>query len=161
VPGAVDPYGFYAFARDRWPTLQLARPQPDYGVDYTAVLSISRAVEGAVLQLQLQGAEVAEGRAIATTKNLLRWEEFSRCTERGLLVAACPSPERSRFFAIDSREARRRTGHHDTPRIAIPAAYELDDLTFGLLWACASLDNGLQADDQDLTVARAELAPYE
>ena len=39
--------------------------------------------------------------------------------------------------------------------------YELDDLTLGLLWACASLDAGLQADDQELTVALGELAPYE
>src|SRR5262249_34678090 len=154
VPGGVDPYGFSAFACERWPALHLARPQPDYGVDYAAVLPADRAVEGAVLQLQIQGAEAADGRAVATVKNLLRWEEFSRCAERGLLIAACPSPGGSRFFAIDSREARRRAAHHDTPHIVIPDAYELDDLTFGLLWACASLDAGLQADDQELTVVR-------
>jgi hypothetical protein len=57
--------------------------------------------------------------------------------------------------------ADRRAAHHDTPAVAIPDAYELDDLTFALLWACASLDTGLQLDDQELTMAVGELAPYE
>jgi hypothetical protein len=159
--GAPDPFGFAAFARQRWPELRLSRPQPDYGIDFTALFPASRAVEGAVLQLQLHDAEVADGRAFATVKNLLRWEEFSRGTGRGLLVAACQSPEGPRFFALDSREATRRGAHNDTPAVVIPDAYELDDLTFALLWACASLDTGLQMDDQELTMAVGELASYE
>jgi hypothetical protein len=159
--GTPDPFGFIDFARQRWPDLRLSRPQPDYGVDFTALFPPSRTVEGAVLQLQLQDAEATDGRALATVKNLLRWEEFSRGTGRGLLVAACQSPEGPRFFAIDSREAVRRAAHNDSPAVAIPDAYELDDLTFALLWACASLDTGLQMDDQELTMAMGELAPYE
>jgi hypothetical protein len=161
APATPDPYGFATFAGQRWPELRLSRPHPDYGVDFTAVLPANRAVEGAVLQLQLHDAEAAADRALATIKNLLRWEEFCRGTARGLLVAACQSPEGPRFFAIDSREAARRGAHCDTPAIAIPDAYELDDLTFALLWACASLDTGLQMDDQELTMAVGELAPYE
>jgi hypothetical protein len=158
---APDPFGFAAFARQRWPELRLSRPQPDYGVDFTALFPASLAVEGAVLQLQLHDAQVTDGRALATVTNLLRWEEFSRCTGRGLLVAACQSPEGSRFVAIDSREATRRAAHNDAHAVVIPDAYELDDLTFALLWACASLDTGLQMDDQELTMAVGELAPYE
>jgi hypothetical protein len=112
---APDPFGFAAFARQRWPELRLSRPQPDYGVDFTALFPASLAVEGAVLQLQLHDAQVTDGRALATVTNLLRWEEFSRCTGRGLLVAACQSPEGSRFFAIDSRERGL-----DEPRIMMP-----------------------------------------
>ena len=160
-PAAPDPYGFTAFARERWPDLRLSRPQPDYGVDFTALLPANRVVEGAVLQLQLHHAETTDGRAVSTVKNLLRWEEFSRGTGRGLLVAACQSPEGPRFFAIDSREACRRAAHCDTPAVAVPDAYELDDFTFGLLWACASLDTGLQVDDQELTMAVGELTAYE
>src|SRR4030095_8934837 len=44
---------------------------------------------------------------------------------------------------------------------AIPAAYELDDLTYGLLWAASNLDDALQADDQALAETRADLAAYE
>ena len=159
--GAPDPFGFAAFARQRWPELRLSRPQPDHGVDFTALFPDGRAVEGAVLRLQLHDAEATDGRALATVKNLLRWEEFSRGTGRGLLVASCQSPEGPRFFALDSREATRRAAHNDTPAVVIPDAYELDDLTFALLWACASLDTGLQMDDQELTMAAGELTPYE
>ncbi|MFI6786493.1 hypothetical protein ACIBG4_04100 [Nonomuraea sp. NPDC050383] len=45
--------------------------------------------------------------------------------------------------------------------MAIPGAYELDDFTYGLLWAAASLDDGLQADDQKLSASHEELAAYE
>jgi hypothetical protein len=117
-----DPFGFVSFARQRWPDLRLSRPQPDYVVDFTALFPASRAIKGAVLQLQLHGAEAADGRALATVKNLLRWEEFSRGTSRGLLAAACQSPDGPRFFAIDSREALRRAAHNDSPAIAIPDA---------------------------------------
>ncbi len=156
-----DPFGFATYAQQRWPDLRLSRPQPDYGIDFTAVLPASRALEGAVLQLQLHDAEVADGRALATVRNLLRWEEFSRSTGRGLLVAASQPPEGPKFFAIDSREAARRAAHNGTPAVVIPDAYELDDLTFALLWACASLDTGLQMDDQELTMTIGELAPCE
>jgi hypothetical protein len=159
--GTPDPFGFIDFARQRWPDLRLSRPEPDYGVDFTALFPASQAIEGAVLQLQLHDAEATDGRALAPLKNLLRWEEFSCGTGRGLLVAACRSPEGPRFFAIDSREAVRRAARNDSPAVAIPDAYELDDLTFALLWACASLDTGLQMDDQELTMAMGELAPYE
>ena len=158
---APDPFGFAAFARQQWPDLRLSRPQPDYGVDFTALFPASRAVEGAVLQLQLHDAEATDGRALATVKNLLRWEEFSHGTGRGLLVAACRSPEGPRFFVIDSREAARRAAHNGTPAVVIPDAYELDDLTFALLWACACLDTGLLMDDQELTMAVGELVSYE
>lgn len=159
ITGTGDPYGFGVFAKARWPGIRLARPHPDYGVDYTALLLGSRTVEGAIVNVQLQEAQMAGGWAVTTINDLLRWQAFARDNGRGLLVSACASDERARFFAIDSREARRRLhGGHSVP---IPEAYELDDLTFALLWACASLDNGLQADDQELTAVAADLAPYE
>src|SRR5581483_9768094 len=82
--GTTDTYGFAAFVVDRWPALRLSRPQPDFGVDYTALLPANRPIDGAVVQIQLQGAQVSEGRAVARIQNLLRWEEFSRCAHRGL-----------------------------------------------------------------------------
>lgn len=155
-----DLCGFAAFAGDRWPELRLARPDPDYGVDYTALLPASRAMEGAALQLQLQGAGLSGGRAVAEVHDLLRWEEFSRGSARGLLIASVQQRGRSRFFAIDSRDARRRAARHGAVQVPIPEAYELDDLTFALLWASASLDTGLQVDDQELAITHGELAPY-
>ena len=156
-----DLYGFGNFVRERWPDVRLARPQPDYGVNYTALLPTNPTMEGAALQLQLQTAHMADGRAVAELRDLLRWDEFSRQNGRGLLIASCRSSERPRFFAIDSRDARHHAARHGTTSVAVPRAYELDDLTFALLWACASLDTGLQADDQELAITLGELAPYE
>jgi hypothetical protein len=160
VSGAGDPYGFAAFVRERWPGFRLAQPHPDYGVDYTALLPANRVMEGATLQLQLQGGEFTDARAVAEVRDLLRWDEFSRGNARGLLVASCEQLGQTRFFAIDSRDARHRAARHGTTSIPIPEAYELDDLTFALLWANASLDTGLQVDEQELAITLGELAPY-
>ncbi len=160
LTGAADPYGFAAFASKRWPGVRLSRPNPDFGVDYLAMLPDSRSVDGAPVQIQLQSAQVMDGRAVTEVADLLRWEEFARAGGRGLLVSACRQAAQARFFAMDSREARRRAALHGGATVPIPEAYELDDLTFALLWACAGLDTGLQADDQELATAITDLAPY-
>jgi hypothetical protein len=156
-----DPYGFASFISGRWPEVRLARADPGDGVDYTARLPANDAVEGSTVQLQLQETQLTDGRAVTAVQDLLRWEEFARGTGRGLLVAACGKPGRARFFLMDSREARRRAATHGGATVPVPEAYELDDLTFALLWACASLDGGLQAEDQELTATITEFTPYE
>lgn len=125
------------------------------------MLPANRALEGAAVQLHLQEARTTDGRAVVATKDLLRWEEFARGSGRRLLAAASRTAGHPRFFVMDVREARRRAALHGRAGVSVPEAYELDDLTFALLWACASLDTGLQADDQELTAAVSELAPYE
>ena len=159
--GIADRYEFRVFMNERWPDVRLSQPHPDYGVDYTALLPANRAVEGAAVQFQIQEAQTMDGRAVVAVKDQLRWKDFARGSGRGLIAATAPGSERPRFFVIDDREARRRAALHGEASVAVPEAYELDDLTFALLWACASLDAGLQADDQELTAALAELAPYE
>lgn len=157
-----DPYGFASLVKTRWPDLKLSRPMPDYGVDLTALLPDGRAMEGAVLRMQFHEASASNGRVITTLTNAPRWLEFSRATSRGLLVGADTSAGQTRFFAMDAREVRRRLANSpDSATVAIPGAYELDDFTYGLLWASASLDDGLQADDQELAASRGELAAYE
>ena len=159
--GNADLFGFGAFMNERWPDVRLSRPHPDYGVDYNALLPANRAVEGAAVQFQLQEARTMGGRAIVAVKDQLRWKDFARGGGRGLVAATSRASGRPRFFVMDVREARRHAALHGEASVAVPEAYELDDLTFALLWACASLDTGIQADDQELTVALAELAPYE
>lgn len=159
--GSADPHGFRAFMNERWPDVLLSRPYPDYGVDYNALLPVSRAVEGTAVQFQLQEAQTSDGRAIVAVKDQLRWKDFARGSTRGLVTAASRASGRPRFFVMDVREALRHAALRGEAGIVIPEAYELDDLTFALLWACTSLDSGLQADDQELTAAIGELAPYE
>lgn len=156
-----DPYGFAGFAQERWPDLRVSRPTPDYGVDYAALLPDGRTVEGAPLRLQVNAAREMNGRVAVTFADGTRWAEFSRGMGRGLLIGADVSAGQPRYFALDTREARRRATSDSGGMVTIPAAYELDDFTYGLIWACASLDSGLQADDQELAVSREDLAEYE
>ncbi|GAA0955596.1 hypothetical protein [Nonomuraea longicatena] len=161
IGASSDPYGFASHTKSRWPDLKLSRPSPDFGVDFTALLPDGRAMEGAVLRMQLHEASTANGRVITALTNAPRWAEFSRAMNRGLLIGVDRTNE-PRFFAIDAREARRRLAQSpDSGTVTIPSAYELDDFTYGLLWAAASLDDGLQADDQELSLSHEELAQYE
>src|SRR5215510_1569773 len=85
-------------------------------------------------------------------------------TPRSPIGTRCPragEPASSRRKPPRPAASASIEGEHSDGTVPIPEAYELDDLTFALLWACASLDNGLQADDQELTATIAELAPYE
>ena len=158
---APDPFGFAAFARERWPDVRLSRPHPDYGVDYTALLPASQRRRG-------RGRSApAPGRPDHGRPGRHHREEPAQVG--GVRPRQRPRPARRRLPVAEGHGSSRWTAgrHGDAPPtmtampLTIPDAYELDDLTFALLWACASLDTGLQVDDQELTVAVGELAPYE
>ncbi len=71
-----------------------------------------------------------------------------------------PAP---RLFGVDMREAHRTIAQSPgvPSAVVIPRAYELDDLTFGIVWALISLDDALLADDHALDQRRRELRAYE
>src|SRR5207249_3834167 len=48
--------------------------------------------------------------------------------------------DESSFFILDAARARRQLARHPSEHtiLRIPRAYELDDLTFGILWAVAN-----------------------
>jgi hypothetical protein len=154
-----DPFQFATAVQGMWPGLRLCRPVPDYGVDWTMLLPGGRAFEGSTTAVQVHAADARDGRLQVRTPDPRRWAEFAQGRGRGLMVAAETSGEQPRFFALDAREARRNV---DRGRpVIVPTAYELDDLSYGILWATANLDDGLLADDQDLTASKTELAAYE
>ncbi|MCC2280246.1 helix-turn-helix domain-containing protein [Streptomyces sp. ET3-23] len=72
-------------------------------------------------------------------------EEWARMPLRALIAAAHVVDGRERHFVADAREAV-AMGRV----LAIPAAYELDDLTYGVLWAVTGFDASLLGDDADL-----------
>jgi hypothetical protein len=45
--------------------------------------------------------------------------------------------------------------------LAFPRAYELDDLTYGVLWAVSTLDEALLADDGALAESSDAVKAYE
>jgi hypothetical protein len=161
VLGAAGPLGFTAFVQQRWPGLRLSRQVPAYGVDATALLPHGRTVEGAGLRVHVGHARTANGRAVVDLAGDRSWAEFSRGTGRGLLIGVTETVSATTHFAIDARAAGRRTDAEAPDSVGIPLAYELDDFTYGLIWACANLDDALQADDHELASAEEYLAACE
>lgn len=79
-------------------------------------------------------------------------QQFLRPARRGFLVGVEEGRNDVNLYVRDSTTAR-RTPLPDSPAtgaFAIPSAYVLDDLTYGILWALTQLDDGLLADDQAL-----------
>ncbi|MFD9123525.1 helix-turn-helix domain-containing protein [Kitasatospora sp. NPDC059571] len=71
---------------------------------------------------------------------------------RALVIATRTVDGTSRQFAVDARYGTRaKDSAGDQGRVLrIPSAYELDDLTYGILWAVAGFDAALLSDDTDL-----------
>ncbi|GAA1033333.1 hypothetical protein GCM10009557_34760 [Virgisporangium ochraceum] len=63
------------------------------------------------------------------------------------------------YFLLDAPDTPTRKRREWT--VQIPDAYELDDLTYGIMWAVSNLDDALQSDDQALDEAKRDLAAYE
>lgn len=76
-------------------------------------------------------------------------DPWVRTPMRTMIIATQATDDQSRRFAIDAgsiADVSARAG----AKIAIPTAYELDDLTFGILWAVAGFDAALLGDDTAL-----------
>ncbi|MGW5053935.1 helix-turn-helix transcriptional regulator [Actinokineospora sp. NPDC004072] len=77
---------------------------------------------------------------------------------RTLVVGSVDDAAGPRLFAVDNRTARLRLAKAvEGAPLLIPGAYELDDLTLGVLWAVANLDEALLDDDSALAAVEARL----
>ncbi|MBY8852909.1 hypothetical protein K7G98_33625, partial [Saccharothrix sp. MB29] len=78
-------------------------------------------------------------------------DPFVRRPRRGLVVGVMGGRDETRLFGLDNRHARRRlTGLPPDARLLMTKAYVLDDLSIGILWAVANLDEALLDDDAAL-----------
>lgn len=159
---ADDPFGFAKSVTGNWSGLRLSRPAPEFGVDWHALLPGGRSMLGSQLSLQVHPARVEGSRVIVSVPDQQRVDDFLARPHRGLLVGAVDTGGVSRFYVLDGRAARTkitRTG--GAYEVTAPTAYELDDLTYSLLWAVSNYDDALQADDQALAETRSDLKAYE
>ncbi|MET9847884.1 helix-turn-helix domain-containing protein [Streptomyces ossamyceticus] len=162
ISAAEDPFGFARTATENWSGLQLSRPTPDFGVDWHVLLPGGRSMLGSQLSLQVHPARIEGSRVIVSVPDQRRAEEFLARPNRSLLVGAVNAEGVSRFYALDGRSARSRLAKNGgVYEVAAPTAYELDDLTYGILWAVSNYDDALQADDQPLSETRSDLKAYE
>lgn len=104
-----------------------------------------------------------DGRIVADVHSGLGGTPYLRRPGRSLVIGVVENNHDDvRFFGLDGRQARQRmAGAADGGRMLMPRAYELDDLTVGLLWAVANLDDALLDDDAVLAASRNHLAIYE
>ncbi|MFE1442963.1 multiprotein-bridging factor 1 family protein [Streptomyces sp. NPDC058739] len=162
ISSAEDPFGFASSATKNWPGLRLSRPVPDFGVDWQALIPGGRSMLGSHLSLQVHPARIDGSRAIVSIPDQRRAEEFLARPHRSLLIGAVNTEGVSRFYALDGRAAQSKLTRNDAVHeVAAPTAYELDDLTYGILWAVSNYDEALQADDQALAETRSDLKAYE
>ena len=152
-----DPFGFVRVASEAWPGLRLVKQTPDNGTDWHAIVPGGRAMLGAETSLQIHPAVLANNRVRLNIADRKRTSAFVERPGRGLVVGAASDGDESKFYILDSRSAQR----HGEEHLTFPAAYELDDLTYGLLWAVSNYDTGLQADDRALAETHADLKSYE
>lgn len=159
---AEDPFGFAKSLTASWPGLRLSRPSPEFGVDWHALLPGGRSMLGSQLSLQVHPARIDGRRVIVSVPDQRRAEEFLTRPHRGLLVGAVNTAGPPTFYALDGRAARTKlTRSGGVYEVTAPTAYELDDLTYGILWAVSNYDDALQADDQALSETRSDLRAYE
>jgi transcriptional regulator with XRE-family HTH domain len=104
-----------------------------------------------------------DGRILATVPTGFVDDPFLRRPRRGLVVGVTEGDGHGPgLFGLDTRQARRRlAGTPDQARLLMSRAYALDDLTLGIIWAVANLDEALLDDDGSLDDSRGQLAVYE
>ncbi|CRK58674.1 Helix-turn-helix motif [Alloactinosynnema sp. L-07] len=105
---------------------------------------------------------VDDGRIVVRVPTGLADDPELRRPGRNLVVGSADGPAGQRLFALDNRAARVRLAKAvDGAPLLIPGAYELDDLTLGVLWAVANLDDALLDDDNALAAAEARLRGFD
>jgi hypothetical protein len=151
---------FSEFVRLNWPGVGLAQPFDTYESDWLLSIPGANAFDGALLAVQIHAySEVTAGAREVSGTAIQRMERFIRAPYRGLIVSGeLDGQGESYFTAIDKFEARRQIRQRS--QVRIPSAYLLDDLTYGVLWAAANLDESLQSDEMGLAESRRRLRSY-
>lgn len=122
-----------------------------------------RVFDGTSLAVHLQAADSLDNgvRLPVTDPDQLR--EFLRPVRRGLVLGTRTAETGHRVFVLDALTARNqlRVGlGPKTASLVVPDAHQLDDLTYGIIWAIANIDDALLADDQLLHAEHDALNAY-
>lgn len=157
-----DEWGFATAVTDRWPATILSRSVPAHATDWRVRLPAGRMFDGVEMTTQVHANVARHGSVALVRPERRRLEQFTRSRQRGLLVAADDAVDGGVYYVLDAREsARQATVQSGNPIITIPRAYQLDDITYGVMWAMTNLDDAVLADDHLLHSYRQDLARYE
>lgn len=157
-----EPAGFAGFIGERWPGVEAVRAATGVtGIDWQLLVPGGRSMPGTTATVRMHPAQLVNGRAILAPIESNLTSDFARRSDRGFIAGAVDEADEPRLFLLDARAARTRPLSGPAHELAIPASYELDDLTFGILWAVTNLDDALLSDDRCLHEARHDLQAYE
>ncbi|MEH1130159.1 helix-turn-helix domain-containing protein [Micromonospora sp. CPCC 206061] len=166
TPTATTPPGSRAVLRHPVGSLLdggLAAPprRPDTsGMLLALAAPAGRFFDGLTIEARVYPA-VDDGRILAAVPPGYIDDQFLRRAKRGLVVGVTDSISGVQAFGLDARQARRRLARGAaTARLLIPRANALDDLTFGILWAVANMDQALLNDDRLIADLQPDLSPY-
>ncbi|QNE74440.1 transcriptional regulator, XRE family protein [Streptomyces finlayi] len=146
----------------RWATSRLSLTTAGGSGWDTWELDGRRVFDGTSLAVHLQAANSLDngGRLPVTEPDQLK--EFLRPVRRGLVLGTRTADAGHQVFVLDALTARNqiRVGLGAEFTLVIPDAHQLDDLTYGIIWAIANIDDALLADDQLLHAEHGALNAY-
>lgn len=141
-----------------WPTSRHVPGESDAGIHGTWELSGGRHFDGTAIGVQLYEAEHRGDVAEIGAADLPHLQTFVRSSRRGVVLASLGAAGGSGLYVMDAALARQSLVVGQDPRV--PLAYQLDDLTYAIVWALHVLDDGLLADDNPLSARADQLQHY-
>lgn len=159
--GALDLAGHLA---ERWPDTQVFRRYADDALAFQVNFPGGKVFGGAAAEMRVypSSGSCASGVYVSIPGSRSS-VDFLWSTEQSCVVAACSDELGERFLALDKNAVRhqmRRQRDAGSVRVFIPAANEIDDLTYGVFWAVHNLDSALLEDDQRIWRSQRELAHF-
>jgi hypothetical protein len=133
-----------------------AGPAPASDGDWLIRMPAGQSAPASLLTAQIYPSTAAvHGRVVVAAGDSSRLQRLVDRPQRALVIATEDGPIGSRCFGLDSRDARRQLARQQQPGalLALPRAYELDELTYGVLRAVSTLEESLLADDGALAEA--------
>ncbi len=140
---------------ERWPTSRLFMSATREVTDSWEFAG-RNFLDGTTAAVQFHPASASEETVRVAVSDPESLRRFLRPARRGLLVGVDERAEDMKLYVVDSSNARRAlaTFPGRDGALMLPAAQELDDLTYGILWSLIQLDDGLLADDRALEEER-------
>ena len=143
------------------PTLRRLAPGDDPGEAWRSPIPGGRFFDGSSIDVVTCRA-TDDAQVVAAAPDGLADARLLRGSARGLLLCVVETEAGDSLYGLDTRTVRRRLARAPAgTRLAVPRAYAVDDLTLGLIWAVANLDESLLGDDALLAGHRQRLAGYE
>jgi hypothetical protein len=157
-------YHFPQFIRSQWPDTELTRSAGEQAGDWLLHFPPGNSFEGALAGVQVHRFGVPKDRfTTVSVPDSKRLKGFAASPSPGFAAVSVIGDDSVSYSILDKKAVRRQC--HGDPQddftLAVPRAYVLDDLTYGVLWAAASLDESLTEDGTALGQTRRRLKPYD